>query len=131
MSLKGFIIKSLVSIPHLSILIDRRIHHRYEPREDLNIELNGQDAKLYGQLLDISLGGMRIISTDERIEDLDSIILTVNDFKIELPCKEIRKVGPYYGIVFGELDKAVVKNLTYFLDQFMNKPPVYLTSVGR
>jgi hypothetical protein len=131
MSLKGFIIKSLVSIPHLSILIDRRIHHRYEPREDLNIELNGQDAKLYGQLLDISLGGMRIISTDERIEELDSIILTVDDFRIEVPCKEIRKVGPYYGIVFGELDKTVAENLNYFLNHFMIKPPVYLTSVGR
>ena len=131
MSLKGFIIRNLVSIPHLSILIDRRIHHRYEPREGLDIGINNQTKKIYGQLLDISLGGMRIISTDERIQALDSIELTVDDFKIELPCKEIRKVGHYYGIIFGELDKQVVENLTYFLDHYMNKPPVFLTSVGR
>ena len=131
MSLKGFILKSLVSIPHLSILIDRRIHPRYEPRDGLEIEIKGNDFKIYGQLLDIGLGGMRIISTDQRIEDLNSITLTVDDFKIELPCHEIRKAGPYYGIIFGEIDKQVAEKLTKFLDQFMNKPPVFLTSIGR
>ena len=76
-------------------------------------------------------GGMRIISTDERIEGLSRILLTIEDFSIELPCKEIRKVGPYYGVIFGELDKSLTEKLTTLLDQFMNKPPVYLTSVGR
>ena len=131
MSLKSFILKNLVSIPHLSILIDRRIHPRYEPIEGLEIEINGNDSKIYGQLLDIGQGGMRIISTDQRIEGLDSIALTVDDFKIELPCQEIRKAGPFYGIIFGEIDKQVAENLSKFLDQFMIKPPVLLTSIGR
>ena len=131
MSLKGFIIRNLVSIPHISILIDRRIHHRYEPKDGLDIEIIGNDSKIYGQLLDISLGGMRIISTDERIADLASINLAVDDFNTELPCKEIRRVGHYYGIIFGELEESVAENLTYFLDHFMKKPPVFLTSVGR
>lgn len=131
MSFKGFILRSLESIPHLSLLIDRRIQHRFEPREGLDIKISGSDAMIYGHLLDISCGGMRVISTDERIEDLDSIALSVDDFTIELPCKEIRKVGPYYGITFGELEKSVAENLTEFLDRFMNKPPLFLVSGGR
>ena len=47
------------------------------------------------------------------------------------PCKEIRKVGPYYGITFEELEKSVAENLTEILDRFMNKAPLFLASVGR
>ena len=97
----------------------------------MEIGIKSNNTKIYGQLLDISLGGMRIISTDERIQTLGSIGLTVDDFKIELPCKEIRKVGHYYGIVFDELDKQVSEDLAFFLDHYMKKPPVFLTSVGR
>ena len=131
MSFKRFIIRSLVSIPHLSLLIDRRIQHRFEPREGLDIKISGSDTVIYGQMLDISRGGMRVVSTDERIEDLDSIVLSVDDFTIELPCKKIHKVGPYYGITFGELEESVAENLMDFLDRFMNKPPLFLVSVGR
>lgn len=130
-SLKGFIIKSLVSIPHISLLIDRRVNYRYKPRDGIEINISGKGTKIYGHLLDISLGGMRIISTDERIEGLTRISLTVEGFKIELPCREIRKVGPYYGIIFQELEKHVAANMINFLDRFMKKPPVFLASAGR
>lgn len=131
MSFKGFILRSLQSIPHLSLLLDRRIQHRFEPREGIDIKISGSDAMIHGHMLDISRGGMRVISTDERIEDLDSIELSVDDFTIELPCKAIRKVGPYYGISFGELEKSVGENLTEFLDRFMDKPSIFLATVGR
>ena len=131
MSLKGYIIRSLVSIPHLSLLIDRRIEHRFEPREGLDIKISGSDTMIHGHMLDISRGGMRVISTDKRIEDLDKIELSVDDFTIKLPCREILNVGPYYRITFGELEKSVAENLTDFLDRFMNKPPLFMASFGR
>ena len=132
MSLKGYIIRSLVSIPHLSLLIDRRTQHRFEPREGVDINISGSDTTMiHGHLLDISHGGMRVISTDRRIEDLDRIALSANDFTIKLPCKEILNVGPYYRITFGELEKSVAENLSDFLDRFMNKPPLFMASFGR
>jgi hypothetical protein len=72
--------KFLMSIPHLSFLFDMRRYQRYEPNEGLRIEINVNDTKIEGQLLDVGIGGMRIMSTDKRIEDSKSISLSTMIF---------------------------------------------------
>jgi hypothetical protein len=73
-------------------------------------------------LIDICLGGMRIISTDKRIEDSKTISLSVDDIRVELPCEKIRRIGYYYGIKFGSMDKREFTNLEYFIEHFTKEP---------
>ena len=111
-----------MSIPHLALLWDMRRHQRYEPRDGLDIEIKSEDTKIYALLLDLCIGGMRIISTDKRIEDATTVSLSVDDFCVEFPCAKIRKIGYYYGIKFGSLDKPEVTNLEYFIEHFTKEP---------
>ena len=122
MRLKEKTYKALMLIPHLALLWDMRSHQRYEPREGLDIELKSRDTKIYALLLDICMGGMRIISTDKRIADSKTISLSVDDFRVEFPCKKIRRIEYYYGIKFGSMDKREITNLKYFIEHFTKKP---------
>lgn len=113
--------KYLMSIPHLALLWDIRKYRRYEPLEGLDIEIISKGIKIYGHLVDISLGGMRIISTDKRIKDSTSIRISVDDFYMELPCEKIRSVQFHYGIVFGTMDARTLSRLRYFIDHNTTK----------
>jgi len=83
----------------------------------------GLKEKIYALLLDICIGGMRIISTDKRIEDSKTISLSVDYFRVELPCEKMRRIEYYYGIKFGPMDKQELSNLEYFIEHFTKKPP--------
>ena len=122
MRLKEKSYKFLMMIPHLALLWDMRRHQRYEPREGLDIEINSEDTKIYALLLDIGVGGMRIISTDERILESKSISLSVDDFRLELCCEKIRRIQYYYGIKFGPMDEREMTNLEYFIEHFTKEP---------
>lgn len=113
--------KFLMSIPHLSFIFDMRRYQRYEPNVGLRLEINVNDTKIEGQLLDIGIGGMRIMSTDKRIEDSKSISLSTNDIRVKLPCRSIRKITFYYGIKFGRIDRQDLADLEYFIDHFTHK----------
>jgi len=122
MRLKEKINKFLISIPHLATLWDLRRHQRFELREGLDIEIKSNDAKICAVLQDISIGGMKIISTDKRIEDLKTISLSVDDFRVELPCEKIQGIEHYYGIKFGAMDERELSNLEYFIEHFTKEP---------
>jgi hypothetical protein len=122
MRLKEKSYKFFMSIPHLALLWDMRRHQRYEPRDGLDIEIKSKDTKIYALLLDLCIGGMRIISTDKRIEGSKTISLSVDDFCMELPCEKIRKIGYYYGIKFGSMDERESTNLEYFIEHFTKEP---------
>ena len=115
--------KFFMSIPHLALLWDMRKHQRYEPREGLDIEIKNKDEKIYALLLDICIGGMRIVSTDKRIEDSKTISLSVDDFRVELTCEKMQRIEYYYGIKFGPMDKREFTNLEYFIEHFTKDPP--------
>ena len=123
MSFKAASYKYLSSIPHLAFLWDMRKYQRYEPLEGLDIEIKHKDKKLYALLIDICFGGMRIVSTDTRMEGSKSISLSMADYCIELPCKKIRKVQYHYGIVFGRMDKRELSNLGYFINHCSKELP--------
>ena len=123
MRLKDKSFEFILSIPHLAYLWDMRRHQRYETREGLDIEIKSKDVKIYALLLDISIGGMRIISTDKRIEDSKTISLSVDDIRVELPCEKIQRFGYCYGIKFGCMDKREFTNLEYFIEHFTKEPP--------
>jgi hypothetical protein len=108
----------IMSIPHLALLWDMRSQQRYALREGLDIEIKSDDEKIYAYLLDICMGGMRIISTDKRIEESDILSISVDDFRMELPCKKIRRIGYYYGIVFGTMEEQEISNLEYFIQNY-------------
>ena len=122
MSLKEKSFQFLMSIPHLALLWDLRKHQRYEPREGLNIEIKSEDTKIYALLLDICTGGMRIASTDSRIGVAEVITISVDDFRVQLPCENIRKLECQYGIKFGPMDKREFSNLEYFIEHFTKVP---------
>jgi len=122
MRLKEKSIELIMSIPHIAFLWNMRRHQRYEPREGLDIEVKLQDAKIYAILLDICIGGMRIVSTDNRVEDLNTISLSVDDFHVDLPCRKIRKVEYHYGIIFEDLDAREISKLEYFIDHYTKEP---------
>ena len=122
MRFKKLSYKFLMSIPHLAMLFDMRRHQRYEPREGLGLEIRIKDVQIDGQLLDISLGGMTIISTSNLIEDSETISLVIDDYCVNLPCKAIRKIENYHGINFGSMDWYEFANLKYFIDHFTKDP---------
>lgn len=123
MRLKEKSFELILSIPHLAYLWDMRRHQRYETREGVDIEIKSKDVKIYALLLDICSGGMRIISTDKRIEDSKTISLSVDDIRVELPCEKIRRIGYYYGIKFGYMNEREFTNLAYFIEHFTKEPP--------
>lgn len=118
MGLKEKSYKMIMSIPHLALLWDMRRHQRYELREGLDIEIKCNEVKIYSLLLDICIGGMRIVSTDKRIEESKTLSISVNDFRMELPCKKIRRIGYYYGIIFDSMEKQEFTDLEYFIEHF-------------
>ncbi len=118
MGLKEKSYKMIMSIPHLALLWDMRSQQRYELCEGLDIEIESDDEKIYAYLLDICMGGMRIISTDKRIEASSTLSISVNDFQMVLPCKKIRRIGYYYGIIFGSMEEQEISNLEYFIQNF-------------
>ena len=122
MRLKEKSFEFLMSIPHLALLWDMRKHQRYEPREGLDIEIKSKDEKIYALLLDICIGGMRIVSTDKRIGDSEIISLSVDDFRMELPCENKRRIEYQYGIKFGPMGKGEFNNLEYFIEHFTKEP---------
>ena len=120
--LKKMNFKFIRLIPHISFLFDMRRYQRYEPSDGLRVAIQIDGNRIDGRLLDICIGGMRIISTDKRIEDSKSISLIVEDFCVKLPCQKIRKTLYYYGIIFGSIDKREFSKLKYFIDHFTKDP---------
>ena len=131
MRLKEKTNKLLMSIPLLALLWDMRKHQRFEPREGLIIEITRNDLKkVYAILLNISIGGMRIISTDKKIEESKIISLSVDDFCMELPCEMMWGIQHYYGIKFGAMNQQELSNLEYFIEHFTKElPDSWLTKI--
>ena len=129
MGLKEKSYKMIMSIPHLALLWDMRRHQRYELREGLDIEIKCNEVKIYSLLLDICIGGMRIVSTDKRIEESKTLSISVNDFRMELPCKKIRRIGYYYGIIFGPMGEQESDNLKHFIEHFTKESSSHGLSV--
>ena len=111
-----------MSIPHLALLWDMRRHPRYKPREGYDFEIKSKDEKIYALLVDICVGGMRVVSTDDRIGESDVITLSVDDIHLELPCEKIRRIEYNYGIKFGPMDDREFANLEYFIEHYTKTP---------
>ena len=122
MGLKEKSFELLMSIPHLALLWDMRKHPRYKPREGFDFEIKSKDEKIYALLVDICAGGMRVVSTDDRIGESDNISLSVDDFRVELPCEKIRRIEYNYGIKFGPMDDQKLAKLEHFIEQYTKKP---------
>ena len=118
MRLKEKSFELLMSIPHLALLWDMRKHPRFKPREGFDFEIKSRDEKIYALLVDICVGGMRVVSTDDRIGESDHISLSVDDFRVELPCEKIRKIEYNYGIKFGPMDDQQLTKLEHFIDHY-------------
>ena len=123
MRLKEKSFELLMSIPHLALLWDMRKHPRFKPREGLDFEIKSKDEKIYALLLDICVGGMRVVSTDKRIGDSETISLSVDDFRVDLPCEKIRRIEYHYGFKFGSMEKQEFAKLEYFIEHFTKAPP--------
>ena len=122
MRLKEKCFELLMSIPHLALLWDMRRHPRYKPREGFDFEIQSKDEKIYALLVDICIGGMRVVSTDDRIGEADIISLSVDDFRLELPCEKILRIEYNYGIKFGPMDDREFANLEYFIEHYTKTP---------
>ena len=122
MRLKEKCFELLMSIPHLALLWDMRRHPRYKPREGFDFEIKSKDEKIYALLVDICVGGMRVVSTDDRIGESDVISLSVDDVCVELPCEKIRRIEYNYGIKFGPMDDQEFANLEYFIEHYTKRP---------
>jgi hypothetical protein len=120
--LKERSIEFIMSIPHLATLWDMRSHQRYEPNNEIDIELRNENHKIHALLVDICIGGMRVVSTDKRIENSRFIAINVDTFNVTLPCEKIRRINYNYGIKFGYLDGEKIDKLVYFLDNYTKKP---------
>ena len=83
-----------------------RRNQRYAPHKELGVKIKDtQDAPIDGKLFDISFDGMRIITSDKRIEESKTISLSGDNFRVDLPCKKIWGDEYYYGIEFGSMDR--------------------------
>lgn len=126
MNLKEAGNKFLVSIPHFSELFNMRRNQRYAPHRESGLEIkikDTRDAHIDGKLFDISFDGMRLITSDKRIEDSNTISLLVDDFRVNLPCKKMWQDDYCYRIEFGSMDRQEFANLEYFIDNFIKTAP--------
>ena len=124
MNLKDAGNKILFSIPHFSEIFNVRRNQRYTPPSDLNVEIKDtQGAHIDGKLFDISFDGMRLITSDKRIENLKTISLLVNNFRVELPCKKIWQDEYYYRVEFGSMDRQEFAKCEYFIEHFIKTAP--------
>ena len=122
MGLKDKSLELLMSIPHIALLWEMRRQTRYKPREGFDFEIKSKDEKIYALLVDICLGGMRVVSTDDRIGKSDNISISVDDFRVEVPCEKIRKIEYNYGIKFGPMDDQELTKLEYFIEHYTKRP---------
>ena len=118
MSLIEKIFKYLMAIPHLALLLDLRKYQRFTPLEGLDIKIEINNMHIYSVLIDISLGGMTIFSTDSRIMDTKKVSLSVDNFFLELPFEKIRQIHCHYGIKFGSVDNKYGPKLKYFIEHY-------------
>ena len=125
MNLKETGTKFLNSIPHFSELFNSRRNQRYAPHKELGkiMIYDPGNAHIDGKLFDISFDGMRLITSDKRIEDLKTISLSVQNFRLDLPCQKIWQDEPYYRIEFGSMDRQEFANLEYFVEHLVKRTP--------
>lgn len=122
MGLKEKSFELIMSIPHLALLWDMRKHPRYKPREGLDIVIKSKDEKIYALLVDICVGGMRVVSTDDRVGESKTLSISLDDFHLDLPCEKIHKIEYNYGIKFGPIEGQELANLEYFIENFTKRP---------
>ena len=48
---------------------------------------------------------------------------------MELPCKKIRRIGYYYGIIFGPMEEQESDNLKHFIEHFTKESSSHGLSV--
>ena len=126
MNLKKTGNKFLMSIPHFSELFNMRRNQRYAPDKGRGIEIkikDTRDAKIDGELFDISFDGMRLITADKRIEDSKTISLSVKTFCVDVPCEKIWEEESCYRIEFGSMDRQEFTDLKYFIEHFVKTAP--------
>ena len=125
MNLKETGTKFLNSIPHFSELFNMRRNPRYAPHKELGkiMIYDPGNAHIDGKLFDISFDGMRLITSDKRIEDAKTISLSVKNFRLDLPCQKIWQDDPYYRIEFGDMDRKEFANLEYFVEHLVKRTP--------
>ena len=126
MNLKETGNKFLMSIPHFSELFNMRRNQRYTPHKQLGVEIKikgAQDSLIDGKLSDISFDGMRLITSDKRIEDSKAISLAVDNFRVDLLCKRIWENDNNYRIEFGSMNRQEFANLEYFIENYIKTAP--------
>ena len=124
MNLKETGSKIFFSIPYFSELFNLRRNQRFALHKELAVKVKDtRDAHIDGKLFDISFDGMRLITSDKRIEDSNTISLSVDDFRVNLPCKKLWQDDYYYRIEFGNMDRQEFANLEYFIDNFIKTAP--------
>ena len=125
MNLKKNRIKFLNSIPHFAELFNVRRNQRYTPHHELaEIRLfDPQGGPIDGKLFDISFDGMRILTTDKRIEKIKTISLSVENFRMDLPVRKIWADKSYYRIEFGDMNQQEFADLEYFVEHLVKRTP--------
>ena len=126
MNLKETGNKFLYAIPHFSELFNMRKNQRYVTHKELGIKIkmnDMQEAVIDGKLLDISLDGMKLETSDKRIVALKAISISVDDVRVELPCKKIWQEDCYYRIEFKSMDRQEFTNFEYFIENYIKTAP--------
>jgi hypothetical protein len=125
MNLKKNRSKFLNSIPHFAELFNVRRNQRYVPHHELaEIRLfDPQGGPIDGKLFDISFDGMRILTTDKRIEKIRTISLSVENFRMDLPVRKIWADKSCYRIEFGDMNRQEFADLEYFVEHLVKRTP--------
>jgi hypothetical protein len=103
-----------------------RRNQRYTPQKKLGFIISfkdAQDARINGKVFDISFDGMKLISSDKRIERLKAVSLSAQNLHVQVPCKMIWQDGRYYGIEFGSMDQQEFDDIKYFIENFIKTAP--------
>jgi len=118
--------KFLYLIPHFSELFNMRKNQRYAPHMASCFEIKIKDTRnsiINGKLSDISFDGMKLITSDRRIDDIKTISLSVDDFRVDLPCKKVWQDEYCYRMEFGSMNRREFTKLGYFIEHFIKTAP--------
>jgi hypothetical protein len=116
----------LFAIPHFCELFNMRQNQRYALPSELDAEIRIQDMQhnlIAGRLMDISFDGMKLRTSDRRMEGLTAISLSVENSRVDLPCKRIWQDGDFYRIEFENLDSQEFADVKYFVEHFVKTQP--------
>ncbi len=109
---------------------NERNEDRFELKGDVAVEVLIKSKTVECEIIDMSIGGICIISDDESIDDADALTINCNEFVIDLPCSVAGKKDNKFFICFDALNSETESKLDQFLTKYADTGAAGIPGIG-